>query len=112
MGRLQGTGYQGAFAQKVLLDGVRRDKDVGRFGLKMVLRRAQKTEPFLGYLEIARTVVGCAIRLCAHISTVFVRRTCPKAWRESHMNFEFRENRRFELSPTPEADGFGPATTD
>src|SRR5205807_9532300 len=98
------------------LDRVWRDEDVGRFGLEVVFRRAEKTESFFGNFQIAGTVVRRAIGLSAHSSIVFVRRTCPSSWHESHMNFEFRENRRPEPlrnhSLFLEATGFGPMTKD
>ena len=61
MGRLQGTGYQGAFAQKVLLDGVRRDKDVGRFGVEMVIGRAKETEPLFRDFEVTGAILRRAV---------------------------------------------------
>ena len=60
-----------ALAQETAPDGVRCDKNVGRFGVKMVGDRAEETETLLGNLQIARTVIGrfiVAVVLCtAHI---------------------------------------------
>ena len=61
--------------KKAAADGVRRDKDIGRLGVIMVLGGAQEAKTFFGDFEIARAVVGIrrlvAVRLrFAHIKNV------------------------------------------
>jgi hypothetical protein len=46
MRRLGGAGDQAAFAQKIALDGVGRDKNVGRFGMKWFSAVRRKPKPF------------------------------------------------------------------
>ena len=77
---LERAGHQRAFAQEVLFDGVGRDEDVRRFGLKMVVRRAEESEPFFGDFQISGTIFRCAIRLGAHRSTVLCLKGRPKEW--------------------------------
>ena len=108
---LERAGDQRAFAQEVLFDGVRRDEDVGRFGLKMVVRGAEESEPFFRDFQISGTVFRCAIRLGAHRSNCVVsERPSQRLAIESHMNIEFRENLCTETEPG--AGGFRPVTTD
>jgi hypothetical protein len=47
-----------ALAQKIAADGVGRDEDVGRFGMKMIRGGAQEAEAFLGNFQVTGTVVG------------------------------------------------------
>ena len=58
MWRLRRSGDMAALAQKVAADGVGRDKNVGRLGMKMVGRGAQEAETLLGYFQVAGTVIG------------------------------------------------------
>ena len=50
--------HETAFAQKIALDRIGRDEDVRRLGMKMVGRRAQEAEAFLGDFEIPGAVVA------------------------------------------------------
>ena len=56
--RLGGAFNKAAFAQEAAADGVRRDKNIGGFGMEMILRRAEESETFFGDFEIAGAVVG------------------------------------------------------
>src|ERR1041385_3412659 len=53
-----------SFAQEILFDGVRRDKNVRGLGRKMVLGRSEKAKALLGNFQVARTDFGRAIGLC------------------------------------------------
>jgi hypothetical protein len=70
-----------ALAQKAAANGVGRDKDVGRLGMKMAGRGAQEAETLLGNFQIARTVIGrfIVVVLCtAHILCTRRQEFIPK----------------------------------
>ena len=74
MRRLRGAGDETAFAQEIALDGVRRHEYVGRLGVKVIGSSSQKSETFLGNLEVTRTVVRHIIIVVstAHISCIVI----------------------------------------
>ena len=53
MRRLRGSHDEAAFAQEIAFNRVRRDEDIGRFRMKMVLRGAEESKTFFGDFEIA-----------------------------------------------------------
>ena len=57
MRRLRGADDMAALAQKIAADGIGRDEDVGRLGMKMIGGGAQKSEALLGDFKIARTEI-------------------------------------------------------
>ena len=58
VGRLQGPLDQATLAQKTAPDRVGRDEDVGGFGVKIGIRRAEEAEAFLRNFEVADAHIG------------------------------------------------------
>ena len=58
MGRLQLALDQGALADGSALDGVGRHKDIGRLGLIIIVRRAEKPEALVGNFQITGAGLG------------------------------------------------------
>lgn len=84
MWRLGGPLDKAAFPQEAAPDGIGRYKNVGRLGMKVILRRAQEPEALLGYLKIAGTVVGLVaiILRLTHILLLSRAETLPKnSWK-------------------------------
>jgi hypothetical protein len=65
--RLGRARYQAAFPQEIPLDRVRRDENVRRLGVEMVLRGPQESETFFGNLKVTGTGFRPVIWRCTHI---------------------------------------------
>src|SRR3954447_22720653 len=73
MGGLRRPFHETAFAQKTTFDGVRRDKNICWLRMKMVLRRAQKAETFLGNLEVTGAAFhGCLVMIIVRLAVILL----------------------------------------
>jgi len=68
-------------AQEAAADGIGRHENIGRLGMKMVLRRAQKSKALLGDFEIAGTVIGL-IAILLRIAHKICLLSRPKPFRK------------------------------
>ena len=82
--------HEAAFPQKIALDGVRRDENIRRFGMEMVLGGAEKTETFFGDFEIPGTGFrrGGAGRSCHSFAIVLPKDFFQGSPEITNMNFE------------------------
>ena len=66
MRRLEAARDETTLTEETFLDGVRRDEDVGRLRLKMVVRGAEESKTLFRDFEKAGTSVNCGALRVAH----------------------------------------------
>ena len=74
--RLEAAFDEDTLAEEVLLDAVRRDKDVGGLGLEFVFAGAQEAKAFLGDFEVAGTYFRRALLLLGLLMLLWFAHIC------------------------------------